>query len=162
MQFRLDPSSLNDVLSRVQRIAKPSTRNKIARRAVDKASQPVAKAAKRLAPVSSEPPLIPGLLRKAQGRKVKTYGARGVSVAVVGSRTDFRRQIGVRVRGKKAGQPIYQDPVKYDHLVELGHGGPAPASPHPFMRVALDTTRGQALSILRTEMAAGVDAEARR
>lgn len=29
------------------------------------------------------------------------------------------------------------------HLVEFGHAGPAPAPPHPFMRPAVETTKGQ-------------------
>lgn len=32
------------------------------------------------------------------------------------------------------------------HLVEFGHGGPAPAPAHPFMRPALDNKKKQALS----------------
>ncbi len=60
-----------------------------------------------------------GLLRKAQGYKVKVYGS-GIGVSIGGTRSGFRKQIGVYIRGKKSGQPIYADPRKYAHLVING------------------------------------------
>jgi hypothetical protein len=67
-----------------------------------------------------------GLLKKAQGYKVKSYRGRGVSVAVCGTRSGFRQQIGVRTSGKHAGEAIYADPRKYAHLVIKGtrHSSP--------------------------------------
>ncbi len=35
------------------------------------------------------------------------------------------------------------------HLVEYGHGGPAPAPPHPFIRPAFDTKAEEAYRIIR-------------
>lgn len=86
-------------------------------------------------------PRIPkrfGNLRKSYGRKVKKYGSK--VVGLVGARKGFRVQIGVRVRGKHKGQPIFADPTKYDHLVEFGHGGPSPARAYPHLRPAIDVT----------------------
>lgn len=68
-----------------------------------------------------------GILRKSLGKKIKVYSS-GVGVSIVGARKGFRQQIGVRVKDsgpgarypKKAGDPIYADPAKYLHLVELG------------------------------------------
>lgn len=37
-------------------------------------------------------------------------------------------------------------PGNIAHLVEFGHGGPAPAPAHPFLRPALDSKRSAALS----------------
>lgn len=35
------------------------------------------------------------------------------------------------------------------HLVEYGHGGPHPAPPHPFVRPAISSTKGQIQQIIR-------------
>lgn len=35
------------------------------------------------------------------------------------------------------------------HLVEYGHGGPAPAPPHPFVRKAFDTKEDEALAEMK-------------
>lgn len=35
------------------------------------------------------------------------------------------------------------------HLVEYGHGGPAPAPPHPFVRKAFDTKQEEALAAMK-------------
>lgn len=59
-----------------------------------------------------------GLLKKAQGYKVKTYG--GTAVAICGTRDGFRQRIGTRVSGKNQGEPIYANPTKYAHLIIKG------------------------------------------
>jgi hypothetical protein len=67
-------------------------------------------------------------LKRAMGRKVKSYG--GTAVGIVGARKGYRIQVGVLTRdgpagskrqGKK-GDPVFVDPVKYLHLVLLGTG----------------------------------------
>lgn len=150
-------TGLRDVLGRVQRLGSQTVRSRVTRKAVDKASQPAAKTMKRLAPASEQGPLIPGLLKKSVGRKIKVYRNSGIVVMVVGPRSGFRRVVGSR----KDGRPIVQNPTKYAHLVEYGHGGPAPAPPHPFARPTWDQTRSSAEAILRSELLAGVEAEAR-
>lgn len=37
-------------------------------------------------------------------------------------------------------------PGNVAHLVEFGHGGPMPASAHPFLRPALDNKKGEAMN----------------
>lgn len=69
------------------------------------------------------------LLKKSLGRKVKTYRKKLVQVGVVGVRKHMRGKRGQRVRTDKwrirvgtdaQGKAIYQDPIKYAHLVERG------------------------------------------
>ncbi len=70
-----------------------------------------------------------GQLKKSLGSKVKSYSRTKTSVAIIGPRTGFRKQIGVYVKGGKkhhAGEPIIIDPVKYAHLVEKGTKTQAP------------------------------------
>ena len=73
-----------------------------------------------------------GLLRKALHYKVKQYRKGKIMVAIVGVRPGFRTQIGIMTRGskpqtemtrakvRKAGTPIFADPVKYIHLIDRG------------------------------------------
>ncbi len=55
-----------------------------------------------------------GQLRKSLAHKIKVYD--GAVVGIVGARKGFRIQIGER----KSGSPVFVNPVKYLHLVELG------------------------------------------
>lgn len=87
-----------------------TVRNQILRKALDKATQPMLKRAKQLAPRGPT-----GLLRKSLGRKIKTYRRSGVVVAILGPRKGFRKVVN--------GKPV--DPVRYAHLVELGRGAVA-------------------------------------
>lgn len=102
---------------------KKSVRNKILRKAVSNAGKTLLWAARaRVAGFKRT-----GLLYKSLGRKVKVYPS-GAVVAIVGARKGFKQIIGVRKRDsrpgtkypKAAGDPIYADPTKYLHLVELG------------------------------------------
>ena len=43
------------------------------------------------------------------------------------------------------------------HLVEFGHGGPAPAPPHPFIRPAFDRQADNAFRIIREELGKAID-----
>ena len=43
------------------------------------------------------------------------------------------------------------------HLVEFGHGGPAPAPPHPFVRPAFDAQADNAFRIIREELGKAID-----
>lgn len=46
------------------------------------------------------------------------------------------------------------DPVA--HLVEFGHGGPAPAPPHPFLAPALESNRAKVQQILKDYLSEAV------
>lgn len=118
---------------------------KVLRQAVNAASTPVVKAARRKAPKQS------GLLRKSLGKKLKTYTKNGTVMALVGPRKD--------VEGEHEGEK--RRPARYAHLVENGHvaadGTHVPAQ--PFLRPAFDETQPQALDTMRRKLAAGVVTE---
>lgn len=97
---------------------------KLERKGVNNASKLLLRAVKgqvpRRAYISSNLTYEGGLMKKSLGRKVWVAKKSGVIVGMVGARVGYKQQIGVRVRGKKKGQPIYADPTKYLHLVNLG------------------------------------------
>ena len=156
---------VDQVVLKLQSVDK-NVRKKLMRKAITKATQPVAKAAKRGArsvvnQVAANDELgqamkSSGLLAKSIGSKVKTYPS-GVVVGLVGPRGGFNRQIGVRKRGKNAGQAINADPIYYAHLVEYGTRR---SRAKPFMRPAWDQTKDQAqaaiVSVLKDGIAAAV------
>ncbi len=139
-----------------------------------------------LAEARANVPERSGRLRKALGRKVKTYRKSRVVVGIVGPRKGFLVTIGgVRV-----------DPANYAHLVEYGRGpvkagtkkarrsgkvydtgravlsskntavspqqpdvfGPevGPAPPHPFLRPAWAAVRPTANAVLRRHLEAAI------
>ena len=59
-------------------------------------------------------------------------------------RTRYRRSVDVGVFGNDA---------PHAHLVEFGHGGPAPAPEHPFMAPAYEATKDEAMRIVRDAIA---------
>lgn len=48
------------------------------------------------------------------------------------------------------------------HLVEFGHGGPAPAPPHPFMRPAFDESKSTALAKVEKSFRSGIKRETKK
>src|SRR4051812_39168403 len=114
-------------LERVFRTLGDRVQRKVLRQSVNAASTPVVKAARSKAPKQS------GLLRKALGKKVKSYAASETAVGIVGPRNNVVGEF----KGKK------RWPAKYAHLVEGGHidenGNPVP--PQPFLRPAFDETQ---------------------
>ena len=97
---------------------------KALRRAVTIATRKLARASKDRAKGFKRT----GTLWKSLGSKVKVYASSGAVVGIVGARQGFRTQIGVAKKDsaetarypRKKGDPIYANPVKYLHLVELG------------------------------------------
>ena len=94
----------------------------------------VSQRARALAPVGEGLPLtLKGAPRKRLRDSIKTvlvgwhYGGRKVK--------------------KGAALEIAQQP--HAHLVELGHGGPKPAPPHPFMKPAIEDTSGTLRAIVQ-------------
>jgi HK97 gp10 family phage protein len=132
---------------------KRGPKNRILRKMVNRGSAIESKAMKAKAPLwssigdSTLAARARGILRKSIGVKVVSY-AKAV-VGLVGCRTGFKTQIGVRKRGKNIGQPVYFSPEKVAHLIEFGHGGPHPAPPHPFARPSWDENRSR----IQSEMA---------
>lgn len=120
-----------------------------------------------------------GLLRKAQGYKVKQY--KGVMVAICGTRDGFAKQIGVRQQagvsrggdarrgrmskqkqGKRrmaqAGDKIWANPSNYAHLVI---GGTKHSRAHPFHRNASAAANKATMEAAKAEVSAAI-AEAAR
>jgi len=108
---------------------------KAIRTALAKAATPMVREVKRNAPVQT------GALKRSIGRKTET---RGQLIRLrLGPKADY---VG----------PGNRRPVRYAHLVELGHGGPGPAPAKPFMRPALQAKREEVKQIFSREFAAAV------
>jgi HK97 gp10 family phage protein len=106
-----------------------------------------------------------GLLRKSLGRRIKVYRQSGIVVAIVGPRRGFKQEIGMSSSGKYKGKPIYRNPTRYAHLVEFGTGPRVQKSTgrstgrmgaRPFMRPALESSRGPVFDAMREVMEAGL------
>lgn len=112
-------------------------------------AKPVLTAAKSNAKSSEDS----GLLIKSLGvnvRKGRSGATKGIYTARIGPRKGFRQVVGIRLSGKNAGKPIYKNPVKYAHLVELGTSHSAAK---PFIRPAVESSKSEVLS----EIAKGYD-----
>jgi HK97 gp10 family phage protein len=123
-------------LQRILQQLPPALLRKLARTSVGKALTPMVSAAKTKAPRES------GLLKKSLGKKIKTYAARNRVVGIAGPR---KETVG-EYKGK------LRRPVRYAHLVEMRH--------QPFMRPAFDQTKGEMITIMKSELAEGVVREA--
>lgn len=147
-----DTGSSNALLDAFGAINK-AMRTKVVRRAVNLSTRPLlAKAKEKL---KEDGIGVTGQLRKSMGRKVKTYPS-GVVVGMVGPRVGFK----VLIKTTPEGKQVFHDPARIGHLVEQGHGGPAPAPPHPFMRPAFDESRGEVARIMQSEVTSGLEKEA--
>ncbi|MBN2024080.1 MAG: HK97 gp10 family phage protein [Pirellulales bacterium] len=158
---------------------------RVLRSAVAKATRPIVRDAKALAPkrnrtVDEQGREVgpTGLLRKSLGFVIRTYLTRGVVLGVIGPRKGFRTIIDGRPR----------DPIHYAHLVEFGYriarggtlatttGGDARAArkdkkkhkgvhvathlARPFLRPAHKSNERRAMSTIEREVAAGIKREA--
>ncbi len=92
-----------------------------------------------------------GFLAKSIGVKIKVYGK--TAVAIVGPKSDFKREKGVRKRGKNKGKPIVHIPSKYEHLIEKGTKR---SKAKPVLMPALDSTEKQYLELLTQLIAEGI------
>lgn len=127
---------------------KLSAQRRVMRPAIRAGCSVVNKAAKQAAPSES------GALKRAMGVKVVTRKRVGDVIGMVGVRVGekYWREHGGEIR----------KPEKYAHLVEYGHGGPAPAPAHPFLRAAFDANKGTALRVIADKAAVGLQKEAER
>lgn len=111
------------------------------REALAKASRPIIKRARELAPKES------GALRKALGRITKTI------------KGEVRVRIGIR-RGKSVDyQGEKRNPSRYAHLVELGS---SKNRAHPFMRPALEEKKEEAIQIYKETLGPAIEKAAAR
>ena len=107
----------------------------VANRILREAAQPIHDQMK--ANASSNPQIITGALH------------RSIRIGKVRKRRTSGRSITIGVhRQEKA---FYATPVEY------GHGGPAPAPPHPFIRPAYDTRQDEAYEIIRDGLRDAID-----
>jgi HK97 gp10 family phage protein len=159
-------TGIDGALKRLEAV-KTAVARRIVRNAVFKASKPILDTAKALVALRRNPPRnieAKKLLRKALGRKAKTFRNSGTTVVIIGPRTGRREQIGVRVKNMthakrdgtitQKGDPIEEDPSKIAHLVE--RGGYRLAA-EPFMRPAYDQNKSAAAATMETEILAGVE-----
>lgn len=121
---------------------KRSLVNKIMRKAVKDAANPVKDTAKSNALTFQRT----GNMARSLGIKIKTYPT-GV-VAIVGPRSDYRKILGTRVRGKHIGSAIVYQPSKIAHLMRGARRFPA----RPFLDSALTTTK----SVFEARLSQGI------
>ena len=108
----------------------------VARRILEAAAQPIHRQMK--ANASKDPKIITGVLN------------RSIRIVPVKKRRKSGKSITIGVHRKEEGA-YYATPVEY------GHGGPAPAPAHPFIRPAYDTRADEAYEIIRDGLRDAVD-----
>lgn len=108
----------------------------VARRILEAAAQPIHQQMK--ANASKDPKIITGVLN------------RSIRIGPVKKRRKSGKSITIGVHRKEEGA-YYATPVEY------GHGGPAPAPAHPFIRPAYDTRADKAYGIIRDGLRDAVD-----
>ncbi|HYE20977.1 MAG TPA: HK97-gp10 family putative phage morphogenesis protein [Tepidisphaeraceae bacterium] len=110
------------ILRRLADIDKKVAR-KALREAINEATKPILKDAKAGVATDTK------LLKKALGRKTKTFRGGLVATGIVGVRKQFKGKKGERQRTDKfrvkvgtdsQGRAVYMDPTNYAHLVEFG------------------------------------------
>ena len=108
----------------------------VARRILEAAAQPIHRQMK--ANASRDPQIITGVLN------------RSIRIGPVKKRRKSGKSITIGVHRKEEGA-YYATPVEY------GHGGPAPAPAHPFIRPAYDTRADEAYEIIRDGLRDAID-----
>ena len=106
------------------------------RRILEAAAQPIHRQMK--ANASKDPKIITGVLN------------RSIRIGPVKKRRQSGKSITIGVHRKEEGA-YYATPVEY------GHGGPAPAPAHPFIRPAYDTRADEAYEIIRDGLRDAID-----
>lgn len=144
---------------------KNATRNRVVRKAARAGNRPQLVAVRQ----SSKFRNRTGLLRKSFLSKIRTYRQSSVTVAVTGpafntvghlqtASVTWTPEAGAGVRSR-----VYTvRPGKYAPLVEGGHGGPAPAPAHPFMRSSFQSSRSNAEQRFTSKFVIETYAEAAR
>ena len=108
----------------------------VARRILEAAARPIHQQMK--ANASKDPKIITGVLN------------RSIRIGPVKKRRKSGKSITIGVHRKEEGA-YYATPVEY------GHGGPAPAPAHPFIRPAYDTRADEAYGIIRDGLRDAID-----
>jgi hypothetical protein len=142
------------------------TAKKILPKAMKKGAVEIKQGMRSAVPVSTDERLVAGLLKAALGEKVKSYRG-GVTVAIVGPRSAFKRNKKTKQRertalGKRAlkqglkrsaGKAADQNPTQYAHLA-------GPGRKQQFMTQASKAT-DKARDVIITEVSQGIEEAAR-
>lgn len=168
MSVTVSVSGLMELDKALGELPKATGRN-VLRRTLNKASQPIVKEAKRLAPVST------GALRDsitASTRVKNKVGSAEYSAAMrSGLGKDAARQALISARRANKGQGSFAETfvgparggkwgvIRYAHIVEFGS---SKMSPKPYMRPAWDGNKDKALDIIKGELANEIIKAARR
>ena len=107
-----------------------------ARRILEAAAQPIHQQMK--ANASKDPQIITGVLN------------RSIRIGPVKKRRKSGKSVTIGVHHSAEG-------AYYANPVEFGHGGPAPAPAHPFVRPAYDTRADEAYAIIREGLQDAID-----
>ena len=82
--------------------------------------------------------------KKRSGNLYESIKVGNVSQTV--RKTDYKASKKITIGAHKREMGAY---APHAHLVEYGHGGPAPAPPHPFVRPAFDKKSGEAYAEMK-------------
>ena len=126
----------SDIAGMASRIDADGADAPVARRILEAADQPIHRQMK--ANASKDPQIITGVL------------SRSICIGPVKKRRKSGKSITIGVHRKEEGA-YYATPVEY------GHGGPAPAPAHPFIRPAYDTRADEAYGIIRDGLRDAID-----
>ena len=126
----------SDIAGMASRIDADGAGAPVARRILEAAAQPIHQQMK--ANASKDPKIITGVLN------------RSIRIGPVKKRRKSGKSITIGVHRKEEGA-YYATPVEY------GHGGPAPAPAHPFIRPAYDTRADEAYGIIRDGLRDAID-----
>ena len=127
---------LTDIAGMATRLDANGAGAPVARSVLEAAAQPIHQQMK--ANASSNPKIITGVLHDS------------IAIGSVKKRRRGGKHITIGVHRKERGA-YYATPVEY------GHGGPAPAPPHPFIRPAYDTRADEAYEIIRQGLRDAID-----
>lgn len=166
MSVMVSVSGLRELDRALGMLPKSTARN-VLKRTLDKAAQPIVAEAKRQVPVKT------GTLRDsitASTRiKNKTGSAEFASAMKAGLGKAAARSALLAARRANKGQGSFAETyvgpargkgvIRYAHIVEFGSNDTAP---HPYMRPAWDSTKDQALSIIKAELGNEIIKAARR
>ena len=125
------PEVLTDINNMANKLDTNGSAGPVTKRLLQAAAVPVESRMKAIA--SSDPAIISGDLHNAIGTgPVKKKSGKNHHITVGVHRKDW-----------------HDEKDYYPAYVEYGHGGPAPAPAHPYIRPASDSTQDQAYEIIR-------------
>ena len=131
---------LSQVMAAVQDLGRRKA-GAIQRKAVTAGGQEV------LQEMREDAPRDKGVLAKSLGKKIRVYRQSGVTVAIIGPRSDYQRDVTI---GKRIRRTITRRPVRYAHLVDKGTFR---SRAYPFTEQALAVAKSRALAAMEQKAA---------